>query len=198
MASALFLDPRFRRLIIQDDLKKRTALNTLKNIWRRLQTLEKAKHGISAVEESINTSGGSAGSNISFEFDENAELAKYLLIGAAQQNEIANTHEPIDIEFSLDTFDPPAMPSDQNILQFWQDCRREHEELYNLAMVVMAVPPTEVQVERDFSKLNHVFTDRRCRLLEERLEDIMLIHLNAELFYRVKTDLILFGYLKII
>lgn len=90
------------------------------------------------------------------------------------------------------------MPSDQNILQFWQDCRREHEELYNLAMVVMAVPPTEVQVERDFSKLNHVFTDRRCRLLEERLEDIMLIHLNAELFYRVKTDLILFGYLKII
>lgn len=55
-------------------------------------------------------------------------------------------------------------------------------------MVVYGIPPTEVQIERDFSALNFVFSNRRCMIQEERLEDIMVIHLNPDLFYEVKEE----------
>lgn len=63
-----------------------------------------------------------------------------------------------------------------------------NEQLHKLAMVVFGVPPTEVQIERDFSLLNFVFSNRRCMLQQERLEDIMVIHLNPDLFYEVKEE----------
>lgn len=55
-------------------------------------------------------------------------------------------------------------------------------------MIVYAIPPTEVQIERDFSKLNYVFTNRRCKIQSERLQDIMLININPECFYLVKKQ----------
>lgn len=60
--------------------------------------------------------------------------------------------------------------------------------MYKLAKVIAAIPPTEVQIERDFSKLNFVFSNRRCSLTEDKLEDIMIIYLNDELFQQVKED----------
>lgn len=68
------------------------------------------------------------------------------------------------------------MQAKEYILQYWEERKGEHKELYMLAMTVFGIPPTEVQIERDFSNLNFVFSDRRCRL--ERLEDIMAINLN--------------------
>lgn len=58
-------------------------------------------------------------------------------------------------------------------------------ELYKLAMVVFAVPPTEVQIERDFSDLKWIFTERRYNLSQARLEAILFLHLNKDLFYKI-------------
>lgn len=85
-------------------------------------------------------------------------------------------------------FQPEPLKSSENIIQYWEINKNEHKELYKLATVVMGIPPTEVQSERDFSKLNFVFTDRRCKLTEERLEDIMTINLNEEIFHLVKLE----------
>lgn len=60
--------------------------------------------------------------------------------------------------------------------------KEEHSELYRIAMVVYSVPPTEVQIERDFSNLDCVFTKRRGNLCQSRLKEIFLIHLNTDLF----------------
>lgn len=188
MAAALFLDPRFRRQITQNEEKMDEAIKTLKNIWRRLVTLNAVNQNVSVEEVNMNISDKSAGSNISFEFDERAEMNKFL---SGNQNavSVAKSHE-IDIEHCLEMFDPPAMSSESDIFEFWKSVKDQNAEMYELAMAVFAVPPTEVQIERDFSKLNFVFTDRRCSLTEERLEDIMIIHLNDELFYQVKNDLL--------
>lgn len=93
-----------------------------------------------------------------------------------------------DIEHLLDMFCPQPVKSDENILQYWEENKNNHKEIYKLATVVMAIPPTEVQKERDFSSLNYIFTDLRCQLTEERLEDIMTINLNTEVFYLVKQE----------
>lgn len=70
-------------------------------------------------------------------------------------------------------------------MRYWESVKETHFELYDLAMIIFSVPPTEVQIERDFSSLKHIFTDRRYNLTQKRLESILLIHLNKDLFYKV-------------
>lgn len=189
MTAALFLDPRFRRVIVQDEEKMDEAKKTLKNIWRRLLTL-----GASANENdtSITISEKSVNSDSSLVFDDPDALDNYLAGNPAVVNTVVNTvtTNNRDIEQLLDSFDPPRLSSDADIMKYFQEIQDEQPELYQLAMIVFAIPPTEVQLERDFSKLNFIFSDRRCNLTEERLEDIMIIHLNDELFYKVKDDLL--------
>lgn len=75
-----------------------------------------------------------------------------------------------------------------SVHEYWESVKEEHKKLYKLAMVIFSIPPTEVQIERDFSSLDVVFTNRRGNLSSSRLEDIFLIHLNKDLFYNVNND----------
>lgn len=185
MASALFLDPRFRREILRDSHKVDEAKKTLQNIWRRLIKLR----ADATMETPVNQSMNSSGSDISFEYNATADLDNFL---RGTQNELINTNAlkstEVDIDHLLDVFDPDIISSSSNVLEYWEQNKNDNVHLYELATVVFAVPPTEVQIERDFSALNFVFSDRRCALTEERLEDIMVIHLNKELFHEVKTE----------
>lgn len=74
------------------------------------------------------------------------------------------------------------------LLKYWEGNQKQHPELYKLAKVIYSVSPTEVQIERDFSKLNFVFSDRRCQLTKERFQDIMIIHINPDLFETVANE----------
>lgn len=181
MTSAIFLDPRFRSQIVHDENKMSLAKETLKNIWRRLNTTENDV----SVEVSDVSGGSNASSNVSFEFDEATELDNFLASSRASNESHPNQTE-IDIDFVLDSFNPEPIKCKDDILIYWETIKNNAPSLYKIAMVVFAIPPTEVQIERDFSKLNFVFSNRRCRLTEERLEDIMAIHLNDELFHEVK------------
>lgn len=183
MLSAIFLDPRFRIQITRDESKVQQAKNNLMNIWRRLLTLEKSEPAEEEKETNISNQ-----SEKSFEYDEQAELDNYLSGCTAEPTVPNETRRDVDIEHLLDTFDPEPLKSTESVIKFWEDNKHKHIELYKLAVVVMAIPPTEVQKERDFSKLNFVFTNRRCRLTEERLDDIMTINLNTEMFYLVKSE----------
>lgn len=186
MNCALFLDPRFRRQIVQDEVKMHEAKQTLLNIWRRLITLNTSMPMQTDDSIQANTSAKSEAS----EFDENAELEKFLECGLAPStsNESQREDKTEDIEHLLDMFSPEAIKPSENIIEYWENNKNEHKEIYKLATVVMGIPPTEVQSERDFSKLNYVFSDKRCNLTEERLEDIMTINLNGELFFLVKDE----------
>lgn len=189
MTAAIFLDPRYRNQTINDQEKVQQAKETLLKIYRRMFVL-------SGKDKSQNNSNTSCFSDLSFEYDDRAELNKFLMDSRNDPSNVIQLNEnpsfPIgseeDIEYLLNTFAPELMSSEKSVLQFWEEAKQEHNRLYDLAMVVYSVPPTEVQMERDFSKLGFVFGDRRCRLTEERLEDIMNIHLNDEVFYEVRDE----------
>lgn len=186
MSAALFLDPRFRSQIIQDSDKMQQAKTTLKNIWRKLLTLSSEPPAEETNSESVPTES----SEDSFsDFDATVEMDKFLGCGETSDVVVSsvNTNE-VDIENLLDEFNPTIIKSNQNVLEWWEKNKSHHPDLYKLAMVVLAMPPTEVQIERDFSKLNFVFSNRRCKISHERLEDIMIISLNDEVFYSVKQD----------
>lgn len=97
-----------------------------------------------------------------------------------------NSDRHLDIGEAIDLFQPEFMPVDKSVLEYWET--QKQTPLYDLAMAVYSIPPTQVQIERDFSSLGHIFTERRYRLSQERLEQILLIYFNKDLFYVVKNE----------
>lgn len=129
-----------------------------------------------------NVSNGS--SDFSFEYDPQAELDSFIFGDGSNKH---NT-DPSDIDFILDNYNPEPIKSREDIFQYWESRKNDEKVLYKLAMAILSIPAMEVQIERDFSNLNFIFSDRRCRLEHERLEDIMVINLNKELFEEVKEE----------
>lgn len=170
MDCAIFLDPRFRKQLISDEIRNENCKAMLLKISQCINNNQSnPSHG-----------NNSHVSDISFEFDAQAAL------NAMMQKTITNDQdEGTQIEHILDLFNPDVLSCEKSVLEFWENSKSVHPELYELAMVIYAVPPSEAQVERDFSRLNFIFTDRRCRLQTERLYEIMMISTNPQIFYRL-------------
>lgn len=66
----------------------------------------------------------------------------------------------------------------QTCVEFWKSKKGELPLLSSLALDIMAVPPTEVSVERLFSHLKIVLTERRNRLSSNLVEAILFLRLN--------------------
>lgn len=183
MSCALYMDPRFHNEIMKNSDKVAEAKKNMLTIWRRLNVLR-------SIELITNEQTNTSSDSLTFEFDENAALEKHLMRGQniidmhPNFNDSMQNNEP-DIELIIDLYDPSPIPLNASILSYWEGAKTENIELYSIAMVVFAVPPTEVQVERDFSGLDCVFTKRRGNLCSSRLEDIFLIYLNPDLYNMV-------------
>lgn len=184
MAAALYLDPRYHHIVVSNDEKRENARETLLKIYRRIHAIESTTNNDSTAEKT------NVSSDFSFEFDEKRAVLEHF----SQRNTGAHNtsvSSTTDIEMIINLFCLHSFPPNcSNILEYWADAKDTHRELYDLAMVVFAIPPTEVQIERDFSHLKCVFTDRRCNLNQSRLEAILLIHLNKDLFYKVNENAI--------
>lgn len=174
MKCALLLDPRFRRVIKRDRNEYELAKSTLVKLYHRLK-------GLQPSQSTTQISNASSDFNVSV--DEESELNKLMAQGQATHN---NSDRHLDIGEAIDLFQPEFMPVDKSVLEYWET--QKQTLLYDLAMAVYSIPPTQVQIERDFSSLGHIFTERRYRLSQERLEQILLIYFNKDLFYVVKNE----------
>lgn len=74
------------------------------------------------------------------------------------------------------------LPLDTNILHWWEENKHDNADLYRLASIALAVPCTQVSVERAFSGFGQVLTPARTKLGKEKLEMVLFIKLNADLF----------------
>jgi hypothetical protein len=66
-----------------------------------------------------------------------------------------------------------------NILEFWRNQRFAFPLLYEASLIVLAVPTTQVSVERAFSGVKFLLSPQRCQLNSELLDDIVLIRCNS-------------------
>lgn len=67
-----------------------------------------------------------------------------------------------------------------NVLEYWRARRTTHRELSQLASIVLAVPSTEVSVERLFSNVRFILNPLRASLKSTSLDDIILIRANKK------------------
>lgn len=189
MLAALYLDPRYHYSIDANEEKSQAVRETLLKLYRRIHVIETLPNNDRRTVNNGSMSGqADDSSDFSFEFDEQEAVAQHFnpTNTSAECTSQSRTIGQNDIETTIDRFQPDPFPSNcSNILQYWESIKDDWPEMYELAMVIFCVPPTEVQIERDFSNLKCVFTDRRCNLIQSRLESILLIHLNKDLFYKV-------------
>lgn len=173
MEACLFLDPRFRTVILNNRDAIDRAKEYLLCLWSRLNSLT----------ESNTPQNGSTEFHSSF--DEQVELNRLMSQGLSATLAVSS-HQNQGIEEALDSFQPNFLLTEKSVLEFWQS--QKHSLLYKLAMAVFSIPPTQAKIEQNFSSVGHVFTERRFQLSEERLKDILLINLNKDVFKLVKEE----------
>lgn len=191
MLCAIYLDPRYKCEVDKDPEKMQLVRFTLESLWERMKLV---KNGEPVQLENQEPTADDIDSMEKF-FDELDEQYNSLGIrsGGSEDglNGIDYTQDKSHITKAIDKYNSSIqirMKSSENIHAFWEKNKEEYGfELYEIASVIFAVPPTQTSVERTFSALKFMLTDKRYNLNQDLLECMLLIHLNRDIYYRVKA-----------
>lgn len=80
------------------------------------------------------------------------------------------------------------MSFDENVFEYFEKIRNEDDDIYELAITVLAAPATQVSVERAFSSLGILMHYKRCSLKEDTIDDILVCHLNQDILSFVNYE----------
>lgn len=92
-----------------------------------------------------------------------------------RENKFSLSRLSVKAHLEIDSFVMHPVPVSTDVLQYWNSLKYQYPYLYILAMIVIAVPTSQTSVERLFSSMNFVFSDRRGNLDQDNLENIVLI-----------------------
>lgn len=87
----------------------------------------------------------------------------------------------VDLKNSLRSFQQlPPLTCKTNILEFWRQNKNNMPQLHKLATVVLAVPSTQVSVERLFSSLKYILSPHRYNLRDEIVNAVIVVRANGK------------------
>lgn len=152
MRSALYLDPRYQVFLSESD--KVLAIEHLEQLWYCLDVRDDA---IAEISDDPQTTK---------DVEENSSVLHQLIqkqLNVAQRcqrtrRSPSNTTTQSIKEKLAQFGETDLIPEKENILEFWQEQKRRMPELYQLSLVLFAVPATQVSVERCFSTLKYIYT----------------------------------------
>lgn len=176
---AVFLDPRYQRGL---GSKITLAVDFLADLYDKIIRNEASNKATNTVEsENDNNNGSSENKDDSYD-----DLNEYLnacntAYGVQSSNSSSALNPKEMIKNILNDFIGEELPLTASILPYWNSKIETNPELYKLASVLMAIPPTQTTVERVFSALALVLTSHRTRLGDQTLENILLVRLNHDL-----------------
>ncbi|XP_027842499.2 uncharacterized protein LOC114123646 [Aphis gossypii] len=171
--AAIFVDPRYQCLLTSE--QQIIAIDRLVETWETLQLLKDKN-------PEFNNSNSSA--EVHNEVDTNDQHSEdffenFLSSQSSNLSQSSTSSNPIQtITAILNSFkNVHRIPYTDSVLKYWENEKGIHPELYELACVLLAIPATQVSVERSFSGLKFIVSDLRTSLDEELLEAIMIIRL---------------------
>lgn len=179
---AIFLDPRYKCDICKDPEKVRFVETTIRNLHERIKVAKVGELTESKGNEpkKSNTSGDV--NSLYEELD-----AEYDAIGHSTEDK--NDDIVVGIHKYESFISNARAKSSSSVHEFWENNKANFgPELYEVASIIYAVPPTQACVERCFSALKFLFNDYRYNLGEKLLENLMLIHLNPEIYYTIRNS----------
>ncbi|XP_046389430.1 uncharacterized protein LOC124158293 [Ischnura elegans] len=166
---AIYIDPRYQVLLSGDE--KGRAIEFLASLWSRLQELAGIKEA--RREPAV--------SDEELVVDNDEDPIESLLKNKEriQKQNSPGCNRGISIKTLLEEFSGvPRISKSQNILLYWESQKSKKPELYALANVALALPMTQVSVERIFSNLKFVLSVLRGKLCPQVVEDVLLVRCN--------------------
>lgn len=75
-----------------------------------------------------------------------------------------------------------------NVLQYWRN--NNNNDMKKLAQIALAVPATQVSVERAFSALSLILTKLRSKLSNKTINNILITKLNYSVLDNIELDIL--------
>lgn len=177
MYSSLFLDPRLNLLLTSS--QKSIALSLITELYNKLYEIPAERIArIDSVESEASTSTTSSETELS-DIDGQCSALENHLRTIESTNRENHQISHIQLEAEIKCFQRlPRLPTKASIHEFWQKSRQNFPIIYKIASIIMAVPPAEVCVERNFSRLNFILNRFRTNLKDKELEKILFLSLN--------------------
>ncbi|KAF0715623.1 zinc finger BED domain-containing protein RICESLEEPER 1-like isoform X1 [Aphis craccivora] len=161
-------NPRFQRMLSIE--QKSIAKNHLNKTWNAMKLTSETIVNNDVSETTTN------------EDDTIGEIDEFEIFLSSQSStpclEVEN-NDNRSIRVIIEEFDNvPRLHHKSCVLKYWSENKIIKPELFQLTQVVMAVPCTQVTVERTFSGLKFICNDLRSSISSHLLDDIMVIRGN--------------------
>ncbi|KYM94576.1 Zinc finger BED domain-containing protein 4, partial [Cyphomyrmex costatus] len=180
LLSAVYMDPRYKVLL--DNTQIQRAKTHLKRLWIKIVSVNHNNIENSMNKSNENSNGNSSNSSgTGSSYDEFENLLKlkeqqHTLMNSSSRESDLYLHR-IENELERYNNEQKRISRRINILEFWEEKKQDQLELYKLAMIVLAVPATQVSVERLFSGLKFILSPLRTNISENILENYCLLEL---------------------
>lgn len=169
MICAVYLDPRFKFKLTANEIE--IARTTLENLFERVKNSE----GQTIEPES-------SGSEDSFEDECVGRGMQRTFHSRSKKKTTGINFNAINFKDLLDSYEKTERCHHKDsIFEFWLEVKDEHAELYLLACIIFAIPPSQATVERAFSILGYIYDPKRTNLAKNMLENILMINLNKDM-----------------
>lgn len=170
MLCAIYLDPRVYKELSEGEIK--IAKIHLADLSERIFNLK---------------------TNMSDSIVSTDSIEEYFSKPNTHQSNIDRSDTRADFMQSMDNFRlslPHESTKNQNktIFEFWESKKELYPALYEVACAINGIPPSQVTVERSFSALSFLYSNKRSSLKQETLEQCLMIKLNAGLALTVHQD----------
>lgn len=163
--AAVFVDPRYR-LFLTDNQAEMAKLHLCRT-WDMIQNLSAAPNTDSVAERSSSSS-------------EDDDEIEQLLVAKERETTVVQKGR-VPIASVLDAYSREAcLKRTENVLRYWASMADSNADMHKLATSVIALPVTQVSVERAFSSLKFILSPLRSSLNDKILEDILFIRLNKQ------------------
>ncbi|KAM7306571.1 uncharacterized protein ISCGN_010274 [Ixodes scapularis] len=166
--AAIYLDPRYHVSLSSDE--KSRAKQHLMRTWEQMKTASEQPRVrlLDSPDSSDRAETLSADDDLELFLKEREE--------GSSESRTKSSRKSAQIERLLESFErEPRIKKEANVLEFWRKEKPRFPELYQLAVVALAVPATQVSVERAFSGLKYILSCQRTRLTPTTLDDVLLL-----------------------
>ena len=176
--AALFMDPRYFSVLNSE--QQESAKKYLVNLWKRLEKLRSPVKPDSIQIQLLDNEVRTSSVMSDEDDDDDCEISAFLKAQDVQRRNDKESWTKVNILTMLDQYykHTRQLSRKKNLLEFWESRRLLQPELYTLATTVLAIPATQVSVERLFSSLRYVMSPLRYNLTADIIDDVLLIHNN--------------------
>lgn len=167
----IFLDPQLKYTLNEKEYDK--VRETIIALYKNLKDLDKK------ITEEFEAIAGTSEMNNDFENDFDECFNAYLDSHSNKLPTFNQSRPLIDINAEIiEYYNSPRLKHTVDIIEFWCTLKSKFPALFEVTIVALGLPITQVSVERGFSSLKFILNDLRGRMNSEMLENILLLREN--------------------